>query len=213
MTDPAAPERRRGRPARSAARIADMRGHIAACALRLFQQEGYAAVSMRKVAAEAGCTTRTLYAYFAAKIDILELLWSDVFAGLFDQLDALAAAEAEPVARLEAVAQAYLAFWLRHREHYFLVFMTGGITRAEVEGYVTTGGPRARFDLFSRCLAQALGPAADAATLPARGEALVCALNGMAQALITISGHAWQPPERLVRIAVRGVLAPAAGGE
>jgi AcrR family transcriptional regulator len=183
-----------------------MRTHIADCALRLFQQEGYAAVSMRKLAAQAGCTTKTVYAYFDAKIDILSLLWSDVFTTLFDRLDALAAAQRAPVARLEAVAQAYVSFWLEHREQYFLVFMSGGISRAEVEGYVATGVPRARFDLFARCLADALGGKADAKLLREKSEALFCALNGISQALITISGHNWSAPESLVRIAVRGVL-------
>ncbi|MFM2399007.1 MAG: hypothetical protein RL341_1164 [Pseudomonadota bacterium] len=207
MTKRADQDRRgRGRPSRSAEQIADMRTHIADCALRLFQQEGYAAVSMRKLAAQAGCTTKTVYAYFDAKIDILSLLWSDVFTTLFDRLDALAAAQRAPVARLEAVAQAYVSFWLEHREQYFLVFMSGGISRAEVEGYVATGVPRARFDLFARCLADALGGKADAKLLREKSEALFCALNGISQALITISGHNWSAPESLVRIAVRGVL-------
>jgi AcrR family transcriptional regulator len=198
--------RARGRPSRSAAQRDDIRAHIARCALRLFQQEGYAAVSMRKLAAEAGCTPKTVYAYFHAKVDILSLLWSDVFAALFDELDALAAAEPDPVLRLEEVAQAYVDFWLEHREHYFLVFMSGGLSRADVEGYVATGVPSARFGLFARCLADALGEAPDGLALRAKSEALVCALNGISQALITISGHAWTPPETLVHIAVHGVL-------
>jgi AcrR family transcriptional regulator len=197
--------RGRGRPSRSAAEIADVRARIADCALRLFQQEGYAAVSMRKLAAEAGCTTKTVYAYFDSKIDILSLLWSEVFAALFDQLDAVAAAQPEPKARLEAISQAYVGFWLEHREHYFLVFMSRGLSRAEVEGFVATGMPRARFELFIRCLAAVLGPGADEETLRQRSEALICALNGISQALITISGHDWAPPESLVRIAVDGV--------
>lgn len=198
--------RGRGRPSRSAEQIADMRAHIAACALQLFQQEGYAAVSMRKLAAVAGCTTKTVYAYFSAKIDILSLLWSEVFAALFDELDALAASERRPTARLEAVAQAYVGFWLAHREHYFLVFMSGGISRAEVEGFVANGLPRERFDLFARCLADALGTRADAVRVQQKTEALICALNGIAQALITINGHPWSAPENLVRIVVRGLV-------
>lgn len=198
--------RARGRPSRSAEQRDDIRAHIASCALRLFQQEGYAAVSMRKLAAEVGCTPKTVYAYFHAKVDILSLLWSDVFAALFDELDALAAAQPDPVLRLEEVAQAYVDFWLEHREHYFLVFMSGGISRADVEGYVATGVPRARFDLFARCLADALGETTDVLALRAKSEALVCALNGISQALITISGHEWTPRETLVHIAVRGVL-------
>jgi AcrR family transcriptional regulator len=199
------PRRSRGRPSRSAAQIADVRTRIADCALRLFQQEGYAAVSMRKLAAEAGCTTKTVYAYFDAKIDILATLWSDVFTTLFDRLDTLAAQASDPKARLLAVSQAYVAFWLEHREHYFLVFMSGGLSRAEVEGFVATGMPKARFNLFVRCLADVLGPGADEPMLRQRSEALICSLNGISQALITISGHDWSAPEALVRVAVDGV--------
>ncbi len=46
--------RARGRPARSKQQIEDRRAHIAACALKLFQEEGYAAISMRRLAEEAG---------------------------------------------------------------------------------------------------------------------------------------------------------------
>lgn len=204
---PDRPRRGRGRPSRSAAEIADVRARIADCALRLFQQEGYAAVSMRKLAAEVGCTTKTVYAYFESKIDILSLLWSDVFTTLFDRLDAVAAEQSEPRARLEAVSQAYVRFWLEHRDHYFLVFMSRGLSRDEVEGFVATGTPRARFELFTRCLAAVLGPGADGEAVRQRGEALICALNGISQALITISGHDWAPPESLVKIAVDGVSA------
>ena len=72
MPSPPQSERRtRGRPARSSKQIADMRAHISACALRLFEDEGYAAISMRRLAQEAGCTAMTLYKYFDNKIDIL----------------------------------------------------------------------------------------------------------------------------------------------
>lgn len=201
----------RGRPLRSPAQVADMRVHIARCALRLFQQDGYAAVSMRKLAVEAGCTPKTVYAYFDSKLDILGLLWSDVFATLFDQLDALAAAVTDPRERLHAVSRAYVAFWLEHRDHYFLVFMSRGLSRTDVEGFVATGMPRARFELFVRCLAAALGEAAGLELLRQRSEVLICTLNGICQALITISGHDWAPPDALVSEAVEAVCSRGPG--
>lgn len=173
-------------------------GHRALCRQRLFQQEGYSAVSMRKVAAEAGCTPKTVSACFDSKIDILGLLWSEVFATLFDRLHALAMAETDPRDRLHAVSRAYVAFCLENREHYFLVFMPRGLSRTDVEGFVATGMPRARFELFVRCLAAVLGEAVDLERLRQRGEVLICALNGICQALITISGHDWASPEALV---------------
>ncbi|TCP61583.1 TetR family transcriptional regulator [Rhodovulum bhavnagarense] len=198
--------RRRGRPARSATQVADMRAHIAAAALKLFQSEGYAAVSMRRLAGEAGCTPMTLYSYFENKIDILRALWADVLAELFDGLDRIAAAEPDPVARLNAVAQGYVAYWLTHRDHYFMIFMSGGLTRADVTGFVQGDAALARFDLFRICLAQALGDGPPPQDLRVKSEALLCALNGTAHNLITIGGYDWATPEALVQEAVAGLL-------
>lgn len=202
------PERRaRGRPARSPARIADMRAHISACALRLFREEGYAAVSMRRLAREAGCTPMTLYKYFDDKIDILRALWADVFAELFDTLDRLAAAEDDPVARLKAVALGYVSYWLEHRENYFMVFMSGGVSQADVEGFVADGATRDRFELLRTCLDAASGGEAGVEKLRLESELLLCTLNGIAHNLITLSGYPWSQPESLVHRAIDGILA------
>lgn len=208
MAAPEQPERRaRGRPARSPEQIADMRAHISACALRLFREEGYAAVSMRRLAREAGCTAMTLYTYFDDKIDILRALWADVFAELFDGLDATADAETRPEARLKAVALGYVSYWLEHRETYFMVFMSGGVSQADVVGFVSDGGTAARFELFRTSLDAALGGQTDPEELRLKSELLLCILNGIAHNLITISGYPWSDPERLVHRAVDGLLA------
>lgn len=70
--------------------------------LELFSQEGFAAVSMRRLAQESGCTPMTLYKYFKNKFEILGMLWADVLGDLFDRLDRLAATESDPVVRLGA---------------------------------------------------------------------------------------------------------------
>ncbi|MEZ5226686.1 MAG: TetR/AcrR family transcriptional regulator [Acidimicrobiales bacterium] len=59
-----------------------MRAHIAGCALELFRSDGYAGVSMRRLAGSAGCTPMTLYKYFENKFEILQLIWADVFVEL-----------------------------------------------------------------------------------------------------------------------------------
>ena len=69
MISPDPPNGRpRGRPTLSEAEASEMRRHIADCAMRLFQEDGYDAVSMRRLAGEAGCTVMTLYRYFDRKI-------------------------------------------------------------------------------------------------------------------------------------------------
>lgn len=184
-----------------------MRAHIAACALKLFHREGYAAISMRRLADEAGCTAMTLYQYYDNKFAILRVLWGDVFRELFGKLGRLAAKEREPQARLGAVALGYVTFWLEHKEHYFMVFMSGDVSQAEVTAFVSEGDTVARFDLLRTSLGEALGGGVTPGELRLKSEVLLCALQGIAHNLITISGHRWSRPEKLVQQAVRGALA------
>lgn len=208
MTPPKNPERRtRGRPVRSTEQIADMRAHITACALKLFQQDGYAAISMRRLAQEAGCTAMTLYKYYDSKFDILGALWAEVFGRLFDELGRIAETECDPEARLNAVALGYVSYWLEHREHYFMVFMSGGISQADVTGFVSSSKALARFDLLRTSLHAALAGDTDAEVLRLKTELLSCMLNGIAHNLITIGGYPWSDPEKLVRQAIDGLLA------
>lgn len=207
MTPSEKPERRtRGRPVHSTEQIADMRAHIAACALKLFQQDGYAAISMRRLAQEAGCTAMTLYKYYDNKFDILSALWAEVFGRLFDELGRVAITKSDPEARLYAVALGYVSYWLEHREHYFMVFMSGGVSQADVTGFVSGSETLARFDLLHTCLHAALGGDVSAEGLRLKTELLSCMLNGIAHNLITIGGYPWSAPEELVRQAIDGLL-------
>jgi TetR/AcrR family transcriptional regulator, cholesterol catabolism regulator len=52
----------------------DARQHILTCAARLFRKFGYAAVSLRDVASEAGVTTGSLYHHFSSKDDLVREL-------------------------------------------------------------------------------------------------------------------------------------------
>lgn len=193
------PRPARGRPARTPAQVADMRAHITAVALELFRQHGYAGISMRRLAAEAGCTPMTLYQYFDNKFEILRTLWSDVLGELFERLEAVAAAEREPVTRLDAVSQGYVEFWLEHRDRYHLVFMSGGITQDDVSLFMGDEALIARFDIFRRCLSDVLGHEHPPADIQLRSEVLVCGLNGIAQGLVTMSGYPWADMRALVR--------------
>ena len=184
-----------------------MRTHIAACALKLFQQEGYAAISMRRLAQEAGCTAMTLYQYYDSKFDILSALWAEVFGRLFDELGRIALTERDPTERLNAVALGYVSYWLEHREHYFMVFMSGGVSQADVTGFVSGSDTLARFELLRTSLHAALGGDDNADVLRVKAELLLCMLNGIAHNLITIGGYPWSDPEKLVRQAINGLLA------
>jgi len=193
----------RGRPQRTEEQIAQMRAKISACALQLFQEEGFEAISMRRLAKEAGVTPMTLYKYFDSKIDILRSLWAEIFAELFADLERIAAREPETRARLQAVALRYVTYWLDNPEHYFMVFMSKGISQTDVRGFVEDDATLAWFEVLRDSLAAA---GATPSETPLKSEFLLCVLNGIAHNLITISSYPWPEPEDLVRLAINGLL-------
>lgn len=91
-------------------------------ALRLFARHGYAAVSMRRIAAEVGVQAGALYLYTPDKQSLL-------FELLKEHMDALLAAwQAEPrgggpEARLEAFARFHIRFHLARPDAVFLSYM------------------------------------------------------------------------------------------
>jgi AcrR family transcriptional regulator len=183
-----------------------MRGVIAETAFRLFHEEGYAAVSMRRLAEESGCTVMTLYKYYARKIDVLRDLWARVFSDLFDQLDAIAAAQPDPAARLHALAFAYVEFWLTRRDHYFLVFMSSGISQAEVSVFVRDDPLILRFSIFLNALAEALGAPPSDPAIAVKADLLMAVLHGVAHNQITIAAYPWTPAKTLIHTAVEALL-------
>lgn len=197
----------RGRPVHSQQQVDEMRALIAEHALSLFQSQGYEAVSMRRIADATGCTVMTLYRYYERKIDILRQLWARVFASLFDDLDQRANACPDPLAKLDAISLGYVRFWLEHREHYFMVFMSSNVDQSDVSIFVQDDALLARFHIFQQCLEQAAMDDEDQQKIAVKAQLLLCTLNGIAHNLITISAYPWASPELLVREAVRGLLA------
>lgn len=202
--------RARGRPRQDAVHETEMRERIVTVARELFLRDGVAAVSMRNIASEVGCSPMWLYRYFSNKQEILWQVW-DVFLGeLFVRLEAV---EAEtPRARLEQIALAGLAYWLEYPERFCMVFLQEDLVPDATRQYVEGSAFVARFDLITRIIeeAQAQGDLR-AATATEIAQGLLCLLQGLALNLITISGYAWCEPERLARVAVGGYLAGLSG--
>lgn len=91
-------------------------------ALRLFAQHGYAAVSMRQIAAEVGVQAGAIYNY----VDDKQMLLVGLMEGHMEELLA-ACAEAvpdqgDPRARLEAFTRFHIRFHLTRGEAVFLAY-------------------------------------------------------------------------------------------
>lgn len=91
-------------------------------ALRLFARHGYAAVSMRQIAAEVGVQAGALYLYTPDK---QSLLFDLMQAHLHDLLAALSALPplASPRDRLDQFARFHIGFHLERPEAVFIAYM------------------------------------------------------------------------------------------
>lgn len=197
---------RKGRPAISAERRADMRLQISDAAGRLFHAEGYGKVSMRRIAAEVGCSPMTLYKYYDAKIDILRSLWAEVFADLFEGLDAIESSDHEPPDHLLDLSVAYVEYWLKHPDRYRLVFMADGVEQPDVTLFLDAPNIVARYGIFAKSIKSASPEPMDSNTLKLALDTLVCSLHGIAHNHVTISGHDWPAPRRMLALTIEGIL-------
>jgi AcrR family transcriptional regulator len=208
---PPAHETKRGRPSASVEKIHSMKARIADKARSLFMAEGYAAVSMRRIAAGIGCAPMSLYTYYPAKIDILRHLWAEVFDRLFCELFQIADRKLEPLEELLTVSRHYVQYWLEHPEHYRMVFMSEGVSQPQVSVFVEGDEVSQQFQLFFKLMAQTTNE--DEIGVKRLGESLICALNGIAHCQITMSGHPWSPADQLVTTIVNGLAGPNSTGQ
>ena len=103
---------------------ADLRTRIMDAARGLFAAEGYAAVSMRRIADAIEYSPTAIYLHFRDK----DALVRELAAADFDRLAAVFHAElagvADPVERLRRSGHVYVRFAVEHPNHYTLMFMT-----------------------------------------------------------------------------------------
>ncbi|SEL30141.1 TetR/AcrR family transcriptional regulator [Nonomuraea pusilla] len=92
-------------------------------AKRLLVSEGPVALTVRRIAAEVGCSTKVIYTLFGGKDGLLDALWTEGFARFERWLgDAGDGGSDDPLARLQAGAEAYRAYALAEPDYYRLMF-------------------------------------------------------------------------------------------
>lgn len=103
-----------------------LRSAILDAASELFVESGYQGFSMRRLAERIGYTPTTIYHYFTDKDALLLEVVHQGFASFGARLRDAYDGGADPVARMEAMGRAYLAFGLAHPAYYRLMFMERG---------------------------------------------------------------------------------------
>ena len=100
----------------------DVKRKIMEAASELFVAEGYANVSMRKIARKIGYTPTTIYLYFDDKADLLNQICEQTFAQMTQNLVAISKLSLSPMDRLRLGLLEYIQFGLKHPNHYSIVF-------------------------------------------------------------------------------------------
>lgn len=96
---------------------------IEAAARTLFARHGYAAVSMRQIAAEVGVQAGALYAYTPDKQALLFDLMRQHMTDLLAAWEAAARPDAPPAAQLETFTRFHIAYHLERPEEVFIAYM------------------------------------------------------------------------------------------
>jgi len=100
----------------------ELREQILDAARTLFANEGYDAVTMRKIADAIEYSPTAIYLHFQDKEELIHEICRADFLALAGEFQKIAQVK-EPLERLRQVGRAYIDFGLKHPNHYRLMFM------------------------------------------------------------------------------------------
>lgn len=136
----------------------ELRGRILDAARELFIEQGFEAVTMRKIAERIEYSPTAIYFHFRDKQALLRELCDADFGALAGEFRNIAAV-ADPVERLREIGRAYVGFALACPNHYRLMFMTpkpAGMSAADSR--IARGNPEEDAYAFLRAtVAEAIG--------------------------------------------------------
>ncbi|WP_253382707.1 TetR family transcriptional regulator [Notoacmeibacter sp. MSK16QG-6] len=101
----------------------DTRNDVRREALRLFSENGYAAVSMRDIAEAVGIRQGGIYNHFASKQDLLADLMTGHMETLIEALNEALSDVANPVARLQAFVRFHVGYHIDKPDDVFIAYM------------------------------------------------------------------------------------------
>ncbi len=180
----------------------EQRQRILSAALQIMTEEGYSALSMRKLAEQIEYSPAAIYLHFESREQIARELCETGFSDLLQVLAGASAME-EPVEALHAIGRAYVSYGIENPEMYRLIFMGDSEYMSAAFGKQTdeSAGVRAYqllLDLAARL--QKNGFLKHAATVEV-AELIWMTLHGIVSLRIACVGMQLAPPENLVRLA------------
>ncbi len=107
---------------RDVSAIKTIQNRILEAALDIIVQDGFPALTMRRIASKIGMTAPNIYNYYKSKDELYISLVIQGFEILQRELTSVYEAHHEPVERGAALARAYINFGLKHSSYYDIMF-------------------------------------------------------------------------------------------
>ena len=161
----------------------EIRSLILEESMKLFTEEGFSKVSVRKIAERIQYSPTTLYLYFKDKNEILFFCCESGFKKMLEQNIALALIS-DPIERLHQMGVNYLNFGLENPEYYDLMF----IQEAPMSALIDMGAGWSSGDQALEALKMIVQDAMDKGLLvPAKVETVAMAVWSMVHGLVSLA--------------------------
>ena len=183
-----------------------LRREILDAASRLFVEEGYQRLTMRRLAERIEYSPTTIYLYFKDKTELLAAVCDETFAQLATKLERLKVSATTPLGLLREGLRTYVEFGLAHPNQYIVTFMNPGSGQVQPE-FETSAGGRALDSLRQSVRACADSGDIHTASVEATAQALWAAVHGMTSLLITEKGSPLAARQALVDHLIDTLLA------
>ena len=167
---------------------------LAAVAERLLNEHGPHALSLRRIAEEAGTSTQSVYTEFGGKPGLADVLFRSGFERLASHLSGLTLPD-EPIERIVTLGFAYRYVALSHPHHYALM------TSRPMPEYEPTADSLAFAASTIQPLRQAVGKAIDAGVLEGNPREITEALWAVGHGYVSLENSGLLPvdDDRYVR--------------
>jgi len=101
----------------------NLRAALIEASLEIIEEKGVRALTLREIGTRVGVSRMAAYRHFADKADLVSAIGEAGFSQFADALEeARRSVPEDPVARLEAMALAYVRFAAAHRAHFEVMF-------------------------------------------------------------------------------------------
>jgi AcrR family transcriptional regulator len=122
------------KPARNIEEVEAVRQQIMETARKLMCEDGFAALSMRKLANRLGMTAPNIYNYFTNKDELYLTIQTTGFQMLYDRFAEIYGSDAGPTEKLKGLMRAYIQFGFDFPDFYEIMFSRNTPKYADYKG-------------------------------------------------------------------------------